>query len=58
MERETRRPREGQSNTDEGETERQKTNAKTDGGLGARWRQKRAEEQLKVSALEKPLRRR
>ena len=35
MERETRRPREGQSNTDAGETERQKTNGKTDGGFGS-----------------------
>ena len=35
MERETRRPREGLSNTDEGETKRQKTNGKTDGGFGS-----------------------
>lgn len=33
--RETRRPREGQSNTDAGETKRQKTNGKTDGGFGS-----------------------
>lgn len=48
-----------ESNGDAGEMERQRWETDTRGretqGLGARWRQKRNEERLKVSVLEKSL---